>query len=398
MKYSVFCARNSQNYVKNDFMSNIAVVIPKYGLVGGAEQFAAELTGQLCNRTDYTFQVFANRWEAGSDPITFTKIPIISFPKFLTTLSFAWFVERRLQERRFDLVHSHERIFAADVFTLHGIPHRYWINHVRQKRAMSLYDMATAWVERKLVMEDRCKKFIAVSELTRQIFLSEYPVDPARVTIIHPGVHLSDSRQKNKSDVRTDIRRELGIGKDEPVVVFSSMNFEIKGLDDIISSLGRLRGQNRRCKLIVAGKGDVKKYERLATGAGIADDVIFTGVVGRERMDNLYLAGDLYVMLSKFDTFGMVVLEAMAAGLPVIVSSQVGARDLVKEGENGFVITDASDHDLIASKIQYLCDESNRHRMSETAYLTATQNTWERVRAQYSGVYDEILGNKNEKD
>ncbi|MCK7509405.1 MAG: hypothetical protein MZV70_38830 [Desulfobacterales bacterium] len=74
----------------------------------------------------------------------------------------------------FSLVHSHERIFAADIFTLHGVPHRYWVDQVRHKR-MSLYDTATAWVEKKLVYEGHCKKFIAVSDLTKDIFLQEYP-------------------------------------------------------------------------------------------------------------------------------------------------------------------------------------------------------------------------------
>ena len=127
----------------------------------------------------------------------FHKIPIISFPKFLTTISFAWFVQRQLQRNNFSLVHSHERIFAADIFTLHGVPHRYWVDQVRRKR-MSLYDPATAWVEKKLVYEGHCKKFIAVSDLTKDIFLQEYPINPDRVAVIHPGVNLSDYAHKNK--------------------------------------------------------------------------------------------------------------------------------------------------------------------------------------------------------
>lgn len=61
-------------------MPKIAVVIPKYGLVGGAEQFAAELTGKLCSRHQDTFQVFAKRWQSNFQAIGFSKIPIISFP------------------------------------------------------------------------------------------------------------------------------------------------------------------------------------------------------------------------------------------------------------------------------------------------------------------------------
>jgi UDP-glucose:(heptosyl)LPS alpha-1,3-glucosyltransferase len=260
---------------------------------------------------------------------------------------------------------------------------------------MSLYDTATAWVEKKLVQEGRCKKFIAVSELTKHIFLKEYPIDPDRVVVIHPGVHLPAHTPQSKNRVRGTIRKELGIRQDDIVIVFASMNFEIKGLDSILHTLRRLKSG---FKLIVAGKGNARKYRRIAIEAGIAENVIFTGAVDRARLTDLYLAGDLYMMLSKFDTFGMVVLEAMAAGLPVIVSQSVGAKDIIEEEKNGFVISDPADSSLIASKIQFLFNEQNRKDMSAAAYRTASQNTWDIVVSKYADLYAEVLAEKKRKD
>jgi UDP-glucose:(heptosyl)LPS alpha-1,3-glucosyltransferase len=99
-------------------------------------------------------------------------------------------------------------------------------------------------------------------------------------------------------------------------------------------------------------------------------------------------------MLSKFDTFGMVVLEAMAAGLPVIISDKVGAKDLVEDGTNGFIISDTTDADYIAAKISQLFDETIRRKMGEEARITAQQNTWDRVVEQYKNIYAEILGQR----
>jgi len=374
-------------------MRKIAVVIPKFGLVGGAEQFASELSEKLSSGHQETLHVFANHWQSNSHVLKFHKIPIISFPKFLTTISFAWFVQRQIQRNNFSLVHSHERIFTADIFTLHGVPHRYWVDQVRRKR-MSLYDTATAWVEKKLVYEGHCKKFIAVSALTKDIFLREYPIDPGQVAVIHPGVNLTDYAHKKKDDVRRTVRSALGIGAEEPVIIFASMNFEIKGLDDILLTLAQLKKQNSKFKLIVAGKGNIKKYEKMAKEAQISSNVIFTGVVGKDKLIDLYLAGDLYMMLSKFDTFGMVVLEAMAAGLPVMISSHVGAKDLVQEGKNGFIINNPSDYDHIVSKLKILFDENSRRSMSAAAYQTAAQNTWDVVAAKYQNTYNDILAAK----
>ena len=371
-------------------MHKIAVIIPKYGLLGGAEQTTSELTSRLKNQTGFDFHVLANRWQTSSTTIKFHKIPIISFPKFLTTLSFAYFVQRQINRSNFSLVHSHERIFAADIFTMHGIPHRYWVHNIRRKK-MSLYDLATAWVERKLVYEGNCKKFVAVSNLAKDIFLQEYKINPDKVAVINPGVDLNDYTQHNKDSVRNAIRHELGINFTEPVIFFVSMNFEIKGLDDILLSLAKLKAQNRKFKLIVAGKGNIKKYTQMAKEAQIISDVIFTGPVNKEKIIRMYLASDLYIMLSKFDTFGNVVLEAMAAGLPVIISGNVGAKDIVRENENGFIISDISDADYIAMKVALLLDENIRRKMSAIAFQTAAKNTWDDVTKRYTTIYENIL-------
>jgi len=370
-------------------MHKVAVIIPKYGLLGGAEQFVAELTGRLVSTTGYDFHIYANRWQPSSTA-QFHKVPIISFPKFLTTFSFAYFVQCQIHRNNFSLVHSHERIFAADIFTMHGIPHRYWVHNIRRKQ-MSLYDLATDWVERKLVYEGNCKKFIAVSSLTKDIFLQEYKIHPDKVAVINPGVDLNDYAQQNKNFVRNSIRRELGINIADPVIIFASMNFEIKGLDDILFSLAKLKAQNRKFKFIVAGKGNIKKYTKMAKEAQLISDVIFTGSVTKENLIRIYLASDLYIMLSKFDTFGMVVLEAMAAGLPVIISSNVGAKDLVQEGKNGFIVSNTSDSDYIAAKIALLFDENIRRTMSAAASQTATQNTWDNVTKKYAAIYEKLL-------
>jgi UDP-glucose:(heptosyl)LPS alpha-1,3-glucosyltransferase len=270
------------------------------------------------------------------------------------------------------------------------------VDQVRHKR-MSLYDTATAWVEKKLVYEGHCKKFIAVSDLTKDIFLQEYKINPDQVSVIHPGVNLTDYAHKNKDDVRRTVRSALGIGAEEPVIIFASMNFEIKGLDDVLLSLAQLKKQNNKFKLIVAGKGNIKKYGKMAKEAMVAENVIFTGAVDKDKLIDLYLAGDLYMMLSKFDTFGMVVLEAMAAGLPVIISSHVGAKDLVQENQNGFIIDNPSDHDCIAAKIKMLLDEKVRKRISAAAYQTAAQNTWDMMATKYQDIYTDILAQKNKQ-
>ena len=369
------------------------MVVPKFGLVGGAEGFAAELTERIAANPRFEVHVFANRWAGSSGNIAFHQVPIIRFPKFLTPASFAWFAGRRISAvGPFDLIHAHDRIFRADVYTLHGIPHRRWIREVRRRR-MSLFDRAIARVEDRLVSEGGCRRFLAVSELTRKIFLNEYPVAPTLVNVIHPGIDTSPYAKLDRERCRREVRGRFGIVPDETLILFVSMNFAVKGLDHVLRGLGSLRRRNpeRRVWLLVIGRGDKKAYGRLARETGIGDAVIFAGAVAREKLPEFYLAGDLFAMPSRFDTFGMVVLEAMAAGLPVLISGSVGARDIVREGENGFVVENPADPEAIAEKIEVMINGNVRERMCREALKTAGENSWDEAVARVLNVYEETL-------
>jgi UDP-glucose:(heptosyl)LPS alpha-1,3-glucosyltransferase len=375
----------------------IAVVIPKFGLVGGAEGFAAELTERIAADPRFDVHVFANRWADSSGSIAFHRVPIVRFPKFLTASSFAWFAGREISAAGpFDLIHTHDRIFRADVYTMHGIPHHWWVREVRRKR-LSLFDRALARVEDRLVSEGGCRRFLAVSELTRKVFLGEYPIDPALVKVVHPGIDASLCAKLDRERCRREIRGRFGIVPEETLILFVSMNFAVKGLDHILRGLASLRKREpaSQFRLLVIGRGDQKAYSRLARELGLGDAVVFAGAVAREKLPEFYLAGDLYAMLSRFDTFGMVVLEAMAAGLPVLISGAVGARDIVREGENGFVVEHPADPEAVAERIETMLNSDVREKMGREALKTAGESSWDMAVARVLNVYEEIWADQS---
>ena len=375
----------------------IAVVIPKYGLVGGAEGFAAELTERIARNDRYEIHVFANKWLKQSPRILFHKIPIISFPKFLTTLSFAYFTGRKITTMNFDLIHTHERIFQADLFTMHGIPHRIWVTEVRKKK-MSLFDVTTKWVEKCLVQSQRCQRFLTVSRLVKEKFFQEYgPVEGKRIQIVYPGVDAQRFQRLDRDECRNEIRRHWDIDAKDLVILFVSMNFEIKGLAELMAGLAKLKSKYppQKFKLLVIGKGNVKKFRKLARQLGIQNHIRFLGVVHKEALDRIYLAGDIFIMLSKFDTFGIAVLEAMAASLPIAISENVGAKDIVKEGTNGFVLENMNSPDEICDKIGLLLNEELRSRMGDQALKTASRFTWEAAARKVENIYEDLLGDRS---
>lgn len=374
----------------------IAVVIPKYGLVGGAEGYAAEVTERLAKNPSFEIHVLANRWSGTSEQITFHRIPIITFPKYLTTISFAHFASKRISAMKFDLIHAHDRIFSADVFTMHGIPHRIWIEEVRKKRWMSLFDRGTAWVEQQLIENGGCRKLLPVSGLTKENFLKEYKqIDPDRMDIVPPGINAEQFTPVSQEE-RLLKRAAFGIGPDEFTILFVSMNFDIKGLDVLLSALARVKARqaDKKWRLLIVGKGNKNEYAQKAARLGIAEHLIFPGVIAKEELPQVYSMCDIFAMPSKFDTFGMTVLEAMAAGLPVVISGNVGARDIVKEGVNGFIIQGTDNEADIAQRIEWLMNDSRRDEMSKAALQTAAENSWENVAKKIGIIYANTLAGK----
>jgi UDP-glucose:(heptosyl)LPS alpha-1,3-glucosyltransferase len=112
-------------------------------------------------------------------------------------------------------------------------------------------------------------------------------------------------------------------------------------------------------------------------------------------MEEMYLSADIYAMLSTFDTFGMTVLEAMAASLPVIISRNVGAKDLIREGVNGFIV-DREDIDAISRRILLLLDKEKRTSMGLEAHKVAQNHTWDIMTNKVLELYKNILSSKED--
>ena len=369
----------------------IAVLVPKYGTIGGGERFVYELTERLARDGKYEIHVFANRWVRGTGRVVFHKIPRVSFPRFPRQAIFAWLAGRVVEKGGFDLVHAHDRVFRADVFTMHSIPHETWVRDIR-KRGPTLFDRVTAWVERRMIEEGGCARHLPVSSIAGEAYEAKYRIDPSRMRVLHPGVDLARFSSPDRDACRRDVRARHGIGPSEVVILFVGMNFEVKGLDAILRAVARAKTvrSGAALRLLVVGRGNEGKYRALASSLGIADSVVFAGAHA-EGVEAFYLASDLFMMLSAFDTFGMVVLEAMASRLPVLLSANVGAKDLVEEGVNGFVLPDGRDADAAAEKILLLLDADRRAAMGEAGFRTASTHTWERLAGEVGKVYEEAM-------
>jgi UDP-glucose:(heptosyl)LPS alpha-1,3-glucosyltransferase len=373
-----------------DRLIKIAVVIPRYGRVGGGERFVMALTEHLAAIDGLQMHVFANHWDTNSANVRFHKVPIITFPRFLTTLSFAYLADKRIAAAGMDLIHTHDRILNADLFTAHGLPHVTWIREVRRKRP-SLFDRTTSWVERRLVISARCRVILPVSTLVKEKMIKVFPHIEDKIRVMTPGVDTAPFNALDRHECRDRIRRQFGIAETDRVILFVGMNFEVKGLKAILAAMGRLKQRQPQIetRLLVIGKGDPKRYNGIARQLGLEKNVLFAGV-WREEIALVYLAADLFALLSVHDTFGLAVLEALAAGLPVIISPTVGARDIVQNGENGYIV-DPSNSEEVSRRMAQALEPKENTRMARCARQTAEAYSWSALARKVAGIYEELL-------
>ena len=375
----------------------VAVVIPTYGRIGGAENVAVQLSERLAASHGFDIHVFAHRRQEPSGNTVFHRIPIWPFPRWMRPVSFAAFASRAIRREAIDLVHSHERIFRMDLLSFHGIPHRMWVRNIR-KKSPGLFDLATSGVESCGIRHPGTRKILAISGLVKRYLSDAFPECRNKIQIFHPGVSLDCFPPGQTQSRRENIRNEMGLDRQDTVILFVGMNFEVKRLGLVmrgIADLGEAVLSRHRVQLLVVGKGDTVRYHRLASRLGIGDRVHFAGV--RQQLETWYPAGDFLVMPSRMDTFGLVVLEAMAAGLPVVISGRVGAADLVRPGENGLILSEDPSVAEMKNALAAMMDPNLRDRMGAAARLTAQPHDWDAAAERLAVIYREILLEKQSR-
>ncbi len=350
----------------------IAIVRKKYTPYGGAERSAAALVEGFLDK-GHEVHIFAHQWKEGDGQakrLYFHKVPIIPGPSFLEVLSFAMNSARMLKKGQFDLIHSFERTLYQDIYRAGDGCHKEWL--LRREKVIGPFKQALASInplhfsilaiERHIFKEGNYKLIIANSQKGMEEIIRHYNVPPEKIAVVYNGVDLERFHPGNRGLYREELRRSLGIARDELILLFVGSGFERKGLDFLLRALALVKkGCDQPFKLVVVvGKGREEKYARIARRMGLAQDVIFTGPT--ERVGEFYASADIFALPTLYDPFSNTCLEAMASGLPLITSRANGAAELLSEGA-GLVVEDPMEWRKIAEALLYLNDPESRQEI-----------------------------------
>jgi glycosyltransferase involved in cell wall biosynthesis len=180
---------------------------------------------------------------------------------------------------------------------------------------------------------------------------------------------------------RTDIRRKYGLPADQPVVLYASKFMRRKHPDDMIRAMARLRDKGQTATLFMVGTGEMAQELRdLATSLSM-DDIVFGGFINQAELPKVYAASDIFVLPSENEPWGLIVNEVMCAGIPVVVSDEVGCvPDLVKDGVNGYHIKAGDISSLTMALEKLLADQTLRQRMGAASLSIVSGWSYERCR------------------
>jgi N-acetyl-alpha-D-glucosaminyl L-malate synthase BshA len=198
-----------------------------------------------------------------------------------------------------------------------------------------------------------------------------------------------DDRVYSKKDA-AHLKREYGIHADEKVVIHVSNFRKVKRVQDVVYSFQLIQRQINSKLLLVGDGPEMTFVSKLVRELGITDKVLFLGK--QDNLEELYSLSDVMLLLSEKESFGLVLLEAMACGVPCIGTNTGGIPEVINEGQTGY-LCEVGDIEKVSQRaIQLLSNEELHKKMSEHAVFTARQAFHsDKIVSQYESIYYNLL-------
>ena len=382
---------------RNDTRLNIALIRQRYTAYGGAERFVDRAMRAL-GRENASITLITRQWRNDSEFRVEVCDPF-HVGRMWRDWSFARAVCKRLRAGDFDLVQSHERIACCDVYRAGDGVHREWLEQRRRvlgplgriALAVHPFHRYLLAAEKALFASPRLKAVICNSHMVQREIRTRFGVPAEKLHVIHNGVDTARYHPGLKTQHRAAVRKQWGIPESAVVFLFVGAAFERKGLRILLETLPALPGHAR---LMVVGKDKkINAYLRLAEKLGVRERVHFAGA--QQDVTSYYGAADVLVLPTLYDPFPNVVLEAMAAALPVVTSLKCGAVDLIQNGVNGYTC-DALDRGTLQRYMSELLKQEKRDSVGAAARGTVEPMTLEAMGKKLIGLYTSLIGDTRE--
>ena len=234
----------------------------------------------------------------------------------------------------------------------------------------------------------KCQHIILPSESMREILVRDYGLHE-RYSVIPTGTNLAPFLNADGKSLRA----EMG-WQDKTVLVSVGRLAPEKNWDTLLRAFAKVQRDHSDARLLLIGDGSARQsLEALASELGIADQVTFTGALPFEEIPRYLKAADVFAFASVTETQGLVTIEAMAAGLPVVAVDGPGTRDIIEHGKQGLLVE--NDPDALAKGLNKLLSNPERiKRLSSSALKKAKAFDVDELGKQLIRVYEQAIEDK----
>jgi D-inositol-3-phosphate glycosyltransferase len=202
-----------------------------------------------------------------------------------------------------------------------------------------------------------CHRIIAATEKEKKDLMRFYNALPDNIGTVPCGVNLDRFRPVDKAVARS----RLDFGRDENIVIYVGRFEPLKGIERLLEAMSYLQRQRRMRLVIIGGDGrhtpEFKKLKKLCRDLRLDNIVGFTGRIEQENLPSYYSAADVLVVPSYHESFGLVALESLACGTPVVATDVGAMKNIIQEGKTGRVVADANPY-LLAKGIEEFLEGS----------------------------------------
>lgn len=372
---------------------------------GGCETYISDLARRLV-ADRHQVHLYACRWDASALPeeMEFHQIPQLWGPRSLRPWRFAWACLKALQGQRHDVSIGFDKTFGQDVlypqgglhsasaeYNLRKYPGKLLAGLARLVKYCDLAHWSYSLLEAKQYLGDKPPLILVNSEMVRHHFQHYLKISASNLCVLRSSIDACKFVVADRPRRRIEFREQLDIPVEETVGLCVAMNYRLKGLEPLLHAVALLPDA-ARFRLLVAGSPKTGKYERLASRLGIDHRVLFLGP--RRDINNCYFAADFLVHPTFYDPCSLVVLEALACGLPVITTHYNGASELLQPPDEGFVVDNPHDHARLAQCLEQLLDPARRLACAQAARRAAARWTFDHHYRQLVEIFREVAERK----
>lgn len=210
--------------------------------------------------------------------------------------------------------------------------------------------------ERAVFAPEARTEILMISQVQQPLFVKHYGTPAQRFHLLPPGISQDRRAPANAAQVRAAFREEFGLGEDELLLVQIGSGFKTKGVDRSLKALAALPAALRqRTRLFVIGQDDPKVFQLQSTALGLNDQVSF--MKGRSDIPRFLLGADVLIHPAYNENTGTVLLEAVVAGLPVLVTEVCGYAHYIGEAQAGIVIPEPFDQADLNRQLQRMLED-----------------------------------------